>query len=287
MDEFTAYRILKIKKGTDRNYIIKRHEHFVKLYRQYLMGQKTGLTSEQIEEMKEAFECLLYKRITDEELHDLYPVEKDDTIHKLLRKGSDFASFLWERHRPKIIYTVVMCLITYLIIFISNYRPVDLEVAILKRTSAPPMDISYESMILKSFKNEIEARVPGIRHMKIIPALYYDSGSEEQEFNNMSLMLVNADVYIMEKDSFMLFQGSEEGAKRILAGDEADTLEAYKNESVVPYYPLGVLVSEESKIYKSLCRLSNNNEEWIAVMPVYARHRVQAINLLKYLSGGR
>lgn len=77
MDRMRAFSILKINPHTSKEIISKRHDYFVKLYKQHLMWMKFKISPEEIEEMKEAYEFLLYKKVDDAELEKLYP---QDTI---------------------------------------------------------------------------------------------------------------------------------------------------------------------------------------------------------------
>lgn len=283
MDDSTAYRILNIKEGTDIKYIAQRYDHFVKLYRQYLMGVNTGLSPERIEEMKEAYEHLLYKRISDAELIDLYPREKNDMMHKLIRKCSDLLVPYWEKYRAGVIYAAITAIAVCIIILILNYKPVDLDVAILRNVSDRPVDRDLESMMLESFENEIKSNVPGIGKMKIIYALLDDA--DDQLLNNIFLVASDADVCLMERTLLEYLQPEGKTYGKMIGADEAFALDAYKSEGVIQDLPFIVPVSEKTKIYKNLCSINKYNEQWVAVMPSYVRHRVQAIDLLKYLSG--
>jgi hypothetical protein len=169
MDDRTAYSILKIRPGTSIEKISKRHDHFIVLYKRHLMGDRFNISTEEIEQMKLAYEHFLYKEISDKELEDLYPVESKSLGHQVWRSSAKIAAPFVKRHRAKIIYTIFMCFLTFLIIAIKNYQPIDLRIAVFG--PEPKTDADYEKINsgIQSFRAEILENNKTVKR----PMIYY------------------------------------------------------------------------------------------------------------------
>lgn len=281
MDDSTAYRILKIREGTSIEDISKKHNHFVKLYKQHLMGIKTNISPEEIESMKKAYEHLLYKRLSDTELKNLYPAETYlskiwDNVCKVFRP-------IVYRHKTKIIYTLVMFMLTNLIIFIINYKPVDLKVVVFSKSSGTLMETGIRNHILKSFENHTAETVPYIKR----PIMEYGFYNENDEMiaNRLLYIWGDSDVYIMEEQLLRQFQEAGTEFSQIARVD----LDEYQQTSGMiqdgTLYVSEFYIDEDSYIYKNICNWENTNNNWVAVVDAHAPHKAQAVEFLKFILG--
>lgn len=276
MDERTARLILNIKPETSYEDISKRYEHFIKLYKLYLMGENLSISPEQLEQMKKAYLTLLYKRIDDTELAGLYPQYHQgpysEFCHRIL------IPFL-NRERPKIIYTAVMCSLSIIIIFIMNFTPADLKIAVFTK----PYDSVMDYQIRDLYTNGIEAEIPeiilGIRR----PIIYYENYNSNSDLPLFVFsILTKYDVCIMEED--FLKRLKNEGVEflnlsGIISRDTIRVSSAYKKAQ----WSDGIVVNKNSGFYEKICNLEEENLPWVAVVSQKVRNRKQALEFLRFL----
>ncbi len=280
MDDRTAYHILKIKPGTTLSDIDKKYELFVKLYKRYLMGETLEYTPGQLAKMKEAYESLLYKRINDEELQYLYPRESQSIGYQAWKLSSRLAGPFLRRHRGKVIYTLVMSMLTLIIILIINYQPVDLKITVIHDPIASMMEYHYRTQLIDAFKMELQEYLSAIQK----PVLEYQSlfSDEGLSFEDLSFFSAkDVDVYVMEEE--MLISLSELGLEFTpldFSGDKpvyAPTLKDRGSRN-------NIKVDQRTTFYQYLCNLNNDNQVWVAVVPTQSEHKEKALWFLRYIS---
>jgi hypothetical protein len=286
MDKMTAYRILNIEADTDIKEISKKYGHFVKLYKNYLMGYKIHLSVEELEKIKEAYEYLLYPKIGDKELRNLYPYQKETWLSKIWYEK------IWPfimRHKTKLVYTAVMCLITFLIITIIKYQPIDLKIIIFAKSP----QFSYEYMLMDIKASELEREILYRNPLVKRPSLkyrFYDKNSIIPEDLYIH-MWEQTDIYIMEYDVFKSF--IESGIKFSNIGDTglrtADNMEwnprhdnAVCNPEILPG-TCGVFISKDSYLYGSI-DYGNVESTWVAVLSPNNSNKEKAIRFIKKLN---
>ena len=279
MDDRTAYRILKIRAGTRQEDLSRRHDCFVKLYKRYLMGQPIPMSPEEIEQIKKAYEHLLYRRIEEEELKDLYPQERTDLGYKMWKSGVKVAAPFLNRHRGKVIYTLVMCVLTYVIIFIRTYQPIDLRIAVLSKPSESVFEFEIKSQCAQIFEDILIDNLPELKRPKIEFEGYYmmDSLPDLRISDKY-------DVYIMEESFLQALQST---------GVTFLTLDPYLSPELdAAYNPIiqngpsvsEVYIGKDTSLYQHLCNLYNDNQTWVAVVYPDSPHQEQALEFVKYLN---
>jgi hypothetical protein len=134
------------------------------------------VSPEKLEQMKNAYECLLYKRIGDEELPYLYPMENNSKCYQTYDK---IILPLIQRNKPKFIYTIVMSVLTIIIIGIINYKPVDFQVTVYMQPSETVYEFEYRRMNLNSYEYEIMGSLPGIQKPRIDYQNYFPANGVE------------------------------------------------------------------------------------------------------------
>lgn len=278
MDDRKAYSILNIRPGTSVSVIEKKYELFVKLYKRYLMGEKLKYTPEQLEEMKEAYISLLYKRIPDEELEWLYPYESQSYAYQAWKRVSSVLSPYMKRYRAKIIYTMVMFFLTLLIILIINYKPVELRITVLHEPPVNVMEYQYRSQLINTIETELKEflyiQKPAIEYQSI----FADVGMPVE--NSLLYMDEDVDVYVMEEA--LLSKLVELGFK-LMPLEFLGELPAYAATIPNPNPRFHMKVDKKSTFYRYLCNLKNDNKVWIAVVPSQAKHKERALRLLGYI----
>lgn len=258
MDDRTAYEILKIKAGTSLNDIVKRHDHFSRLYKHYQMGERVYISPEKLEQMKSAYECLLYKRIEDEELQYLYPLESNSRCYQTYDK---IICPLMKRHKPKIIYTIVMSVLTIIIICVINYKPVDFQVTVYLQPSETVYEYESRIMNLDAYEYEMLGSLPGIKKPRIDYQNYYPANGAGA--NLLGLYTADdVDVYIME-----------------------EALLSELQEKAIEFYNVGsdtakVYVNKKTSLYRNICNAKNENRSWVAVVSPLSRRKEQAMNFI-------
>lgn len=245
MDDRTAYEILKIRPGTGRDIIFKKFYNFTKLYKIYQMGIATYLRSDEIEKMREAYVFLCYKNIKDEELIDLYPQENTGFFYQIYYKT--IVPFL-QRHRAKVIYTIVMCFITYAVNWLINYHPIDIKIAIYGKQADSYYEETVRNSILDGIEHELKESQTGIEN----PRMDYNQIflSEDMKLLNIGFFPTpNVDVYVMEESIY-----------KTLIEEGFDLIEMERDST------LGVYVNTETSLYKYICNWYDDNRVWVAII---------------------
>jgi hypothetical protein len=280
MDDRTAYSILKIRPGTSIEKISKRHDHFIVLYKRHLMGDRFNISTEEIEQMKLAYEHFLYKEISDKELEDLYPVESKSLGHQVWRSSAKIAAPFVKRHRAKIIYTIFMCFLTFLIITIKNYQPVDLRIAVFG--PEPKTDADYEKLNsgIQSFRAEILENNKTVKR----PMIYYYPVTDISSALMAYYSAENDDVLIIEKS---LKEEMESLGIKFLAIDSQtlqDTSQAFGLINQETGLITDVAISKETSLYQNLCNQQGSNKIWVSALSQNVRNTDHAIRLIEFYS---
>jgi hypothetical protein len=278
MNDWKAYSILKIKPGTSLSDIEKKYELFVKLYKRHLMGEALEYTPQQLEEMKEAYESLLYKRITDEELEWLYPLESQSLSSRAWRYGTRLAGPFLKKHRAKVIYTVVMLVLTLIILGIVNYKPVDLRIMVLHDPTASMMEYQYRIQLVRAYQSELKEYLCLDKPIVEYYSLFVDTG---MPVGGLTLYPPeDVDVLILKEQQFskLLEMGFE---PMPLWNSQEQTVHASVSKGIPA--PKGIRVNPDTTLYRYLCNFKNDNKEWVAVIPSNASHKDRALAFLRYV----
>lgn len=282
MDDRTAYEILKIRPGTSLAIVEKRYEHFVKLYRKYLMGEPLEYSTNDLLQMKEAYQCLLYKRIEDKELKDLYPQENQGLCHQALRYGVKLMAPFVKRHRAKIIYTCVMLVLTFLIIQIMQYQPVDLKIAVLSDPAGSIFEYQIRRELMDAYEAEIMDNVVTIRRPVVEYQSVYSPEGTSYGVSDFTLSR-DVDVYVMEEP--LLIRLKSLGFEFVeLKGLDVQPVYDPVRQQVNVRTQLHVELT--TSLYRYICNYQNDNQSWVAVLSPDCRHRAQAMQFLRYLNEG-
>ncbi len=284
MDDRTAYSILKIRPGTSHEDISRRYEHFIKLYKRYLMGQSINMSPEEIEQMKRAYVHLLYKRIGDDELKDLYPPENTSLGHQLWESSCKATRPFLVRHKAKVIYTLIMCVLTYIIIAVRNYQPVDLKIAVLSQSESSSIyEMEIESMTADAYEVILTENLSGVKRPKIEfqGYLYENEAGLGMTMNTIS---DEYDVYIMDE---RLLKELKARGVTFLSLDRymsTKTDQAYNpflqgDQSISEVY-----IDNDTSLYQYVCNLRNDNRVWVAVVYSESKHLGQALQFIKYIN---
>jgi len=279
MDLRTAYCILKIDDHTSKEIISIKYDHFVKLYRQYQMGKKFRISPEEIEEMKKAYEFLLYRKIDDTELEYLYP--QDTAWSKTFDKLANILKPFMRRHRAKIIYTAAMSIITCLIICVLNYRPVDLNVVIFSPYYQSLFEYRFRNQLLKNFSKETAKTLPEIQKPRMEYCFYGENSNVAPEW--LLLLWNEADVYVMEESLFEKFRETGTEILNSGPGKEPDTRQAANPAGKDSLPPTAVYINPNSYLYKYICNWENKDRNWIALIPDGARNITEATRFLNFI----
>lgn len=280
MDRMRAFSILKINPHTSKEIISKRHDYFVKLYKQHLMWMKFKISPEEIEEMKEAYEFLLYKKVDDAELEKLYP---QDTIwSKTLDNIGKVLNPFLHRHRAKIIYTLVMSVITGLLIYILNYKPVDLNVIIFSPYTRSLIEYQFRNQVLRDFEKQTEKNLSLIQRPDMEFGYYEENDYIAAEW--LLFLWDNADVYIMEES--LLEEFKKAGVK--FASIEPERLSDYQ-QAANPFNKdnrpvTEVYIDTSSFLYRYICNWENTNKTWVAVIADDAENVEEALSFVKFIN---
>lgn len=288
MDERTAYSILKIRPGTSIEDISKKHDHFAKLYKKYLMREPVNMTPEEIEQMKSAYEYLVYKRIDDQELETLYPLENNSLSHQLWKELVRTIGPFLILHKAKVIYTLVMCAITFIIICVKNYQPVDLRIVVFSRPSVSIYEYEFRNQIMDRFESEILVNISGIERPAMELQFYYPG--EDVDSSNAGLLFQDqADVYIMEES---LLHAMKEAGIEFLALDRLagqglrQVYEPVNNEiKKVSGNDSGVTIDKETSLYHYICNWYGDGKAWVAAVSRNTAHGNEALRFIEEACG--
>lgn len=245
MDDKTAYEILKLRPGTRKDIVLKRFYSFTKLYKLYKMGEKVYLSSDEIEKMRDAYIFLCYEHIKDEDLLNLYPQENTGFIYQTYYKT--VVPFI-QRHRAKIVYTIIMCIITYIANYLINYRPVDIKILIYGQPAASYYDEALRTVMVAKLEKELKERNTGIENPRM--DFKQIAFSEDMKLLDIGFSLKHGvDVYIMEESFYKAL---------VNKGIDLYDVDCQSQK--------GVYISTETTLYKYVCNWYADNKDWVAVI---------------------
>lgn len=263
MDDRTAYEILKLKTNIDYNSLSRRYENFVRLYKRHMMRLPVNVRPYDLMQMKKAYEYLIYKRIEDNELQMLYPVEHQTAFGRFQKRIECRISPILSSYRKQILITLFAAVFTGFMLFVSNHRPVDLRVTVLGQQLET--DNQYDN--LKKSIKKLEAHSPqttvSINRLElsyqVLSSQVYDS---KGNLINYLLYSGYSDVYVMEAEILDYLKAG--GVEFCEINSEAKP-SVNEDQNLVLY---GTFVDPESDLYKNICRVNGEQKSWVAlIMP--------------------
>ena len=278
MDDRTAYEILKIRPGTSLIDINKRYENFVKIYKRHIMHECTEYSFEDLEQMKSAYLQLVYKRIDDSELIDLYPIENNSYWYKAYQYCAEISQPFLIRNKAKLIYTLIMSILTIIIIQIINYQPVDLRIVILSEPATSIFEYQLRCELACAFEGEMQYSIYVKKPNVEYNSLFYSDIYQQEKIDFYAEE--NVDVYVMEESVLYKINALARKNKKLKNIDEIQVNKHIKPKTA-DY--IKIVINNETTLYKYICNFYNDNRNWVAVVPFEAKNKEQALRFINYI----